>query len=132
MTYRVRPVLGTVKMNHTIDTGKRGAATLVAVVVQLLLRQNITTSLESSRIRKRLQLAISLAGTKGVNCIATFRVALTSHENETILIMKVFGSNILRSSGPKQCGRKMKTIAMGDKGAAGVELTIVERGEIST
>lgn len=41
----MRPIIGPLEVDHTIDAGKRGAATLVAVRIKLLLGEDITARL---------------------------------------------------------------------------------------
>ena len=47
--YRVRSIICTLEMHHAVNASKRGASTLAAMGIELLLGQNITTGLLTSQ-----------------------------------------------------------------------------------
>lgn len=47
--YRVRPIVSPLEVDHAIQTGKRSAATLATVSVQLLLGDNVIAHLHTTR-----------------------------------------------------------------------------------
>ena len=78
-TYSMRSVLGTIKVNHAIDTGKRRAATLAAVGVELLLREDITTSLRGQVV------LVNHLTRDGVSHCDKVPVPRTSQEKDTMV-----------------------------------------------
>jgi hypothetical protein len=86
ITYRVSPILSSLKMNHAVDASKRRAATLVTMGIEFLLGEDITACLSPSYIsqepcprrqpflRPRLKIPSSKSG-----------FLRTSHWKDTIL-----------------------------------------------
>lgn len=78
----MRSVLGAIEVNHTIDAGKGGTATLAAVGIKFLLGEDITTAL----CRETVSNSLGSPQTRRACKLRRYSFfARTSQENDTIV-----------------------------------------------